>query len=535
MITEHLMRPGTGSFQLRSDTPAEITNLIGDLIGAAGVGCELIITPTRLNSTAIGDAAILAQALYAGEITERESRTQYQLAGLASLLDGVNTAVISRTAGTPAQWVGDIDANGLTVGTGTGGSNVTRTFPRLAQTRREILDAVAALGGWEWDISPAGAINYGTALFQSPPTVVITDDDAGPDGTYIGLQGGILGHGINASTLASAVYVVGSGIGAATVEGSASQTLARKGRAGGTLTLPTTISAPAEGSDTNAGALASAVLTQRTPRYSVDVSSQTRHTRRKLRAGDEVYLWSIRGGLADPSIQIRFRGQIITPALVRCLTITWPIERGYGLYIRTNAASPTYTDITRYIEWEDPGTWLEVGSWAPPSYGVTGRSNPQLEERFAGDIGPARILLTRTTAMSIGNGGGGTTVLWGNNESYVRHFGATFKAASDDSITIPAGLGGDYLVTFSGQFAANATGVRQLTVTIGSNTGEPDELAAINDSRPAQGTLPNRLTASAVVALDAGATLTASAYQNSGGALDLTDMRFSAVRLGSQT
>lgn len=386
MITEHLMRPGSGSFQLKASTPAEITSLIGDLIGPTGVGCELVITPTRLNSTTIGDAAVLDQAIYAGEIVDRDSRTQYQVTGLASLLDGVNTTTITRTTGTPAQWVGDVAANGLTTGTGTGGSNVTRTFPRLAQTRREILDAVAALGGWEWDISPAGEINYGTALFTSPPSVVITDHDAGPDALFRGVEGGILGHGITASALASAVYVIGSGTGAVTVEGSDTQTLSRKGRAGGTLTLATTISAPAEGSTANADALAAAALAQRVPRYSVDVSSNTRHTRRFLRAGDEVYLWSIKGGLTDPSIQVRFRGQIITPVLVRCLTITWPIERGYGVYIRTNAASPVYTDISQYIEWEEPGTWLEVGDWAPASYGVTGRSNPAIEERLAGDI-----------------------------------------------------------------------------------------------------------------------------------------------------
>lgn len=386
MITEHLMRPGSGSFQLKSRTPAEITTMIGDLIGPTGVGCELIITPTRLNSTTIGDAAILAQAIYAGEVVDRDSRTQYQVTGLASLLDGVNTSTITRTAGTPAQWVGDIDVNGLTVGSGSGGSNVTRTFPRLAQTRREILDAVAALGGWEWDISPAGEINYGTALFQSPPAVVITDHGAGPDALYRGIEGGILGHGIIASTLASAVYVIGAGTGPVTVEGSDTQTLARKGRTGGSLTLATTISAPAEGSSANADALATAALAQRVPRYSVDVSADTRHTRRFLRAGDEVYLWSIKGGLSDPSIQVRFRGQIISPVLVRCLTITWPIERGYGVYVRTNAASPTYTDISPYIEWEAPGTFLEVGDWAPTSYGVTGRSNPAVEERLGAPL-----------------------------------------------------------------------------------------------------------------------------------------------------
>lgn len=148
------------------------------------------------------------------------------------------------------------------------------------------------------------------------------------------------------------------------------------------------------------------------------------------------------------------------------------------------------------------------------------------------DKSDARILLSRDTAMSIGNGGGGTTITWGTSEAYVSHVGGTFKAGSADVITIPAGLGGDYLVAFSGEFAVNATGVRQLWVTIGSNSAA-GELSDLFATRPAQGTLPDRLALTGAVRLDAGSTLTAKAYQNSGGALNLSNMRLSAIRLGS--
>ncbi len=144
--------------------------------------------------------------------------------------------------------------------------------------------------------------------------------------------------------------------------------------------------------------------------------------------------------------------------------------------------------------------------------------------------GPIGIMLERSTAFSVSNGGGGDTITWGTGETYLHHRPSDFKTGSADIITIPTGLGGVYSVHFSGRFATNSTGVRQISVAVGSNSTSGDELSLIV-KQPASATLNDSMSVSGAILLDDGATLTANAYQNSGGALNLTNMRFQAIRL----
>lgn len=155
-----------------------------------------------------------------------------------------------------------------------------------------------------------------------------------------------------------------------------------------------------------------------------------------------------------------------------------------------------------------------------------------LEGVSGGSASPTpRILLTLLGPLSIPTGAS-TLVTWGTSENYLSEVGGTFKSPTANAITIPTGLGGDYRVSFSASFVINSTGVRQIQIAIGSNTGEPNEHTYVRDSTPTLPALTPDLTATADVRLDDGATLTCYAYQNSGGALGLVYMRFSAVRLG---
>lgn len=487
MITEHLMRPGSGAIKFRRTLPRSISKQITDLI--EGVGCHVVICPVRLNQSDLTDSILLGSALYTGVVLARPSRTELAVTGLGWWLDSANKTEISRTSGTPTQWLGDLLGNNLTAGTVSGGSNVTRTFLPHAQTRREALDTVATLGSWEYDIRPNFTVNAGTPanIFQSPPKIVITNRSEGPDGPYRGLSAGLLSQSVDASQTATEAVVVGQGQGVGVALGSATQTVPLKTWNGGTPSIVKVIDAPTEaqaqltasasatlaasrvvqnvrvatpsmgpgsGAATNtsrafsvtrgtgmfstgpgggavvgaspvrlstpppppdpaiaerAGLLAQAQsamnaarelsttaargflgLRRSTGGRSTGTDSDL--TRRLLRPGDEVFLFDVESGLYDTTNEIIYRGETISPALYRVLSMTWPVSPRYGVYIRSNAASPTIIDISPYVEPETEGAFIDVGPRAASSYSTGSRSNPVLEQRLSGAGAPLGVV-----------------------------------------------------------------------------------------------------------------------------------------------
>lgn len=393
MITEHLMRPGNGSVRFTPSIPLTVTNEIRQLVDedAGGEGASLVVTKVRVDPDQIGDTATLAAALYSGPIVDRPSRLSLNVTGLSTWLDTYFDSDITRTTGTPSQWVGDLLANGLSSGTvtATGLSNITRTFLAHSATRRECLDAWASLAGAEYRVNPDLTVDVAAydTLFQSPPQAVVTKHDDGPDGKYRGVDGSLLDQALTrlGPNIATKAVALAEGDGTTLNKGTATRSISLKTPTGGTPTIIRVLSAPSE-SSSNANTLASNFLNLQGMRRQVNVSTRSYALPRFVKPGDEVYLWDPSAGLYDTSNQIIYRGETIFPVLVRLLSYTWPIERGYGVYVRPNASSPTYIDVTDWVEWEDGNdSWWTVGDWDPPTFGPTNRSNPSIEQRLAGN------------------------------------------------------------------------------------------------------------------------------------------------------
>jgi len=387
VITEHLMRPGSGSVLLRPDAPLSMTQAIFDLVNedtAAGVGAHIVITPTRVRPDEIGDDAVLATASYVGRIVKRPSRLALQFVGLGSWLSTYLDTEETRTSGTPANWLADLLRNDLSAGTASGTGTVTKTFPAYVTTAREALDAVCGIGGWEYRINPDFTVDTHDegSLFVSPPTVVVTRKAEGLDGEFRGVDGGMIDQAIDVSQVVSKVVALAAGAGTTIAVGSATDTPNLNAPLGSAPTLVSVVSAPGEESG-NASTLATNVLAQQGQQRAVSVSTRTHHLPRHVRPGDEVYVYDLAGGIYDTSNQIQFRGELLTPALVRLLSYTWPIESGLGVYVRSNEASPTYIDVTNYVTWERSETRWTVGDWSPPSYGRINRTDPEVETRVS--------------------------------------------------------------------------------------------------------------------------------------------------------
>ena len=410
MINEHLMRPGSGSVQFVPDAPMVVLDQIRQWVdeNASGPGAHIVITPIEVDVESIGDASALAAAIYTGRITRRPSTTTLEFVGLSSWLDSYPAADITNTSGAPSDWLTDLLVNDISQGTVTdsGATTVTKTFPAYSATYREMLDKVAALGSWEYALRPDFTIDAAiqATLFKTAGTdadIVITDADEGSDGAFRGVEGGLLDQSLDVSQIATHCAVLGEGLGGSISVGSDSQSVALKTHDGSTPVIRRVVSAPLDDS-TDAGTTATNVLNLASLRRQVSVSTRTPRIRTLVEPGDEVYLHDIRSGLFDTSQQITFRGETITPAVVRCLSLSWPIEEGYGVYVRKNGATAEWLDVTRWVEWEWGDAFWKVGDWSPPNYGPTNRTAPEIEERVA--TSEPLTYTPSLTNVTIGNG-----------------------------------------------------------------------------------------------------------------------------------
>lgn len=353
------MRPGTFSVGLRSTAPALTVRKILDTID--GAGGHIVITPGQMPA-GTADATILGLALYTGRIEERPSRGSIEGKGIAAWLgndDGTTVieTAITKSAATLTTWITDLLVNGITVGTITNTSTHSNTYVYV--TYREAIDQVCLATGAEYELRPNFTINAAApATLFGAPTVVITRKPEGVDGQYRGIEGGLLDQAVTANRQARKIVVVGQ----AGATGSATNAgLLLKDKAGNAPTLTRLVDAASEPAANLAG-LAQATLNLSGVRREFNVSSTSPGVRNYVRPGSYVYVYDVDSGITDPANQIVFRGEVISPLKVRVLSLSWPIERGMGVYLRSNAATPVYTDLSDVIEFDDGDAFWTVGS-----------------------------------------------------------------------------------------------------------------------------------------------------------------------------
>lgn len=437
-VTEHLMRPGTFSVGLRSTAPALTVRKILDTID--GAGGHIVITPGQMPA-GTADATILGLALYTGRIEERPSRGSIEGKGIAAWLgndDGTTVieTAITKSAATLTTWITDLLVNGITVGTITNTSTHSNTYVYV--TYREAIDQVCLSTGAEYELRPNFTINAAApATLFGAPTVVITRKPEGVDGQYRGIEGGLLDQAVTANRQARKIVVVGQ----AGATGSATNAgLLLKDKAGNAPTLTRLVDAASEPAANLAG-LAQATLNLSTVRREFNVSSTSPGVRNYVRPGSYVYAYDVDSGITDPANQIVFRGEVISPLKVRVLSLSWPIERGMGVYLRSNAATPVYTDLSDVIEFDDGDAFWTVGSErVNDSTGSVARlgANPDIALR-SGDV--------PWTAVTFQNSWGNVGGIWQvcqyrmvGDEVQVRGYAKAGASGATAIFTLPAGL-----------------------------------------------------------------------------------------------
>lgn len=354
---------------------------------------HIVIIPTRmLPAVGYSDATILAAARaggYTGVVTSKPSNTEFAGEGLSRWLgteDGVGDLLdtkVSNTAAALSTWVPALLPASLSVGTITDSGTGTHTYEYQWMSRREALTHMCRSVGAEWRVNADGTFDAATAanLFRTTPSTVITRKAEGPSGGFYGLQATRLVQARDVSKYTSEVVVVGkSGDGAVVATGSATAAAVYKDFLNNNVVMQRLANAPTEPA-ANVTAYAGDVLAMYSSvRRQVSLSSDTYAVPLRTRPGDQVFVYDQAAFLVDAANEVVWRGELTNPIKLRCHAYTWPIRKGMSVLARRSGATPVYTDLTPWVEWEKGETTWEVGgSFADPDQDPT-----QLNPSFLG-------------------------------------------------------------------------------------------------------------------------------------------------------
>lgn len=377
-VTERHMKAGQFTLDLTDEIPYATFSAIQEFD-------HIVITPTRLaNPLALTDSGLLGSALYTGVILGRQTNRRISGQGLAYWLgtddgrgDLLDTAVTLSAAnlGTAltALVPSSLTYSGFAISPPAG--TVTATYQWI--TRREAIDSVCRALGAEWRITPNGRFVADSAQY------IAEFDESGlnPGFTFLTrrrsgayeynrrtVQAQDLARATDVAGYTTKVIVVGKkGDGALIATGSATGANVYKDFNNNNVVLERFANAPQVPS-ASLNSYATAVLgLYSSTRRSITLSSDTHVLTTSgfpsaVRAGGVVYVYDVEAGLTDPLNYFAHRGEILKPVKLRVRSLTWPVREGMGVYVRRSGATPTYTDVTDYVKWENSPTQWEVGA-----------------------------------------------------------------------------------------------------------------------------------------------------------------------------
>jgi hypothetical protein len=281
-------------------------------------------------------------------------------------------------------------------------------------------------------------------LFVTTPTAVITRRGEGRDGGYAGIEATDINQARDISGYTTKVIVVGQrGDGAQVATGSATGSTSYKDFNNNSVVMERLANVPDAAASTTNAAATGALNYYGQVRRTLQISSRTYAVPVKVKPGDYVYVFDQRADLYDTANQITWRGRLIQPIKLRCKEYTWPIARGMGIYARKAGATPTYTDLTDYVEYETGDTTWQIGT----SDGDPDQDPSQLSSGYLG-INPTIISRLNTppivtnNAPTLINVSGGTAtlsyILDGNQFAFTFQLSAgTATAGGSCGVTLP--------------------------------------------------------------------------------------------------
>lgn len=363
-ITRRVMSQGDWSVRLRDDTPQSVLDSISTPFA------EIVVTSGRIpaQQASISDTLALTAARYVGVVLRPGPQLELGGAGHEWWLGDdqgwqpLETAVV-KSAGTLTQWVTDIIASPLSVGSISGAGTLAGRYHWVS--RRQALDSVCRAFGVEWRVNNSRSVDTGTqaTLYGTTPTALVVRRDGGREVASPFGVNGLVSARWNFENWAARVVVLG-GRG----RSAAGSTVTYLDPAGTTVVRTRVVEAKDApyGTETVVATSLRDLSNSTVREVSVDVLDYD--VLGKVTPGANIYLYDPWLGLDAPSTtQVDYAGRKIHPITARVVGVTMPIERGMGVYIRRHdGTSPSYVDLTDWVEWEGPGGRLELGSASVP-------------------------------------------------------------------------------------------------------------------------------------------------------------------------
>lgn len=530
-VTQRLMKPGSFSISLQ---PGYLQSITGQIARFD----HIVITPTPLDPIeGFSDAAILAQAIYTGVIRKMPSPRTFEGADLSSWLgteDGLgnNFGATLEVTQSMSAWVSSIltsAGNGITAGTLTNTGLSSLTGAPSWCSPREAIDWVMRSTGAEYRMMPDGTLDAAKApdLFVSTPTTVVTRYEEGQDGTLRGLEGSLIVTSADVEQYTTEVQVIGAGMGGSVVVETATGSTTFKTFTNTTPVFRRFVNAPSE-VDAAPAVAATQLGLWNQERTEVALTSRTYNVTRVVSAGDYVWVYDQAAGLVDPVNKVDYRGGVITPIKMRVHALTWPVHAGLGVYLRKSGVTPTYIDLTPFVEWEQGEVRWDVGA-AP-------RASNDVDAKLAGStayLGANAAVAERATAVAASRCEArppGTQVLTSGVGAAVELTTENtdtggFHDNSTNNTRFTAPYTGLYFISYSMDIAAQAGGDRSFWF---AKNGGSVRYAATN----AIGTTArHEMCGSCDIELDAGDYVELIAYQSSGVSLFTGTQTWCAVQI----
>jgi hypothetical protein len=378
-VQEIPMALGQWSLQLRTDTPWSV-------ISQLGYFGHVAITTGRVSAPALGDE-LLNAARYVGVLTSltrggsgpgsAPGPAVISGPGMAFWLGdqddkgSVFETALSKTAASFNTWMNGLLPSSGAVTAGFISTSVPGTLTQSYQwvSPRTVAGSVCQLMGGagtaaaEWRANNDGTMDAGlvSELYVTTPQAAIVRRNSGLDLTVRAVRG-IIQNAQDVTDYSTRSVVLA---GPTPTAGSANaSSVPYKDIHGNTLKLTRVTTQPSTAAG-NAGAAAAAVLNlYNAPRNALTLTSDEYDIKGTLKAGDYVWVQDPDSGLIDTTQEIHLRGEILTPVLLRCVELDWPILSGYGAAYRD--VNGVWADLTDYLIPESGPATVVVGSTARP-------------------------------------------------------------------------------------------------------------------------------------------------------------------------
>lgn len=363
-VTQVRQAIGSWNVRLRGNIPKSV------LTGIEPFG-HVAIVPGSVNVNEYGDR-LLTAARYVGVYRAQANNTDGVVlsgVGLESWLGDENGA--GDVFETALELTNVNFATAMTAALPPGGAITAGTFysvPGLYTGRhqwvtpRQVLGYISSIFGAEWRVTNTGTLDAGLVadLYVTSPRAILVAKDDSSDLRFRSLPGTATMERANDS-YTTRVVVLGEGEGETIQVGTANQPAVPYNDLHGNDVKITRIISESYTSPANVDDRAAILLDQYGAPQQPNVNLSTSHYDMKgtVSVGDYIYIYNPDAGFEDPTNETTWQGEVIHPAKLRVVELSWPIRTGWTVAYRNNAG--VWTDLSSYVFYESGDTNIVVG------------------------------------------------------------------------------------------------------------------------------------------------------------------------------